>query len=71
MSLDLNPPTMHITTIQYTSKPKGEFPVVYGQNPTHTFNNIDLMQITAWMCLEGPLLFVQPLSHNFYPLAIA
>jgi hypothetical protein len=71
MSLDPNPPAMHIATTQYTPKPEGGFPVVYGRNPTHAFDNIDLTQITAWMDLEGPLVFVQPLFHGFYPSAIA
>jgi len=71
MSLDPNPPTIPTTTLRYTPKPEGGFPVVYGRNSTHAFDNIDLTQITAWMNLAGPLVFLQPLSHGFYPSAIA
>jgi hypothetical protein len=64
-------PIMPTATIQYTPKPEGGFPVVYGRNSTHAFDNIDLVQITDWMNLPGPRVFIQPLSHGFYPPAIA
>jgi hypothetical protein len=44
--------------------------MVYGCNSTHAFDNIDLTQITVWMNLAGSLVFLQPLSHSFYPSAI-
>jgi hypothetical protein len=56
---------------KYTPKPAGGFPVVYGRNSTHAFDNIDIQQITDWMNLPGTRIFIQPLSHGFYPPAIA
>jgi hypothetical protein len=56
---------------KYTPKPAGGFPVVYGRNSTHAFDNIDIQQITDWMNLPGTRIFVQPLSHGFYPPAVA
>jgi hypothetical protein len=70
-SLDSKPPTIAAATVQYTPKPEGGFPAVYGRNATHTFDNIDLVQITDWMNLPGPHVFVQPLAHGFYPPPIA
>ena len=70
-SLNFKPPTISAATVQYTLKPEGGFPAVYGHNATHTFDNIDLVQITDWMNLPGPCVFVQPLAHGFYPPPIA
>lgn len=63
-----NVPTM---VTKYTPQPIGGFPLVYGCNSTYPFDNIDIQQITDWMSLPGPRVFIQPLSHGYYPPAIA
>jgi hypothetical protein len=60
-----------ITTSKFTPKPENGFPVAHGRNATHAFDNIDLSQLTDWLKVPGPCVFVQPLFHGYYPPALA
>ena len=63
-------PDVPTVAMKYTLQPAGGFPPVFGHNSTYAFNNIDIQQITDWMSLPGPRVFVQPLAHGYYPPAI-
>jgi hypothetical protein len=56
---------------KFTPVPDDGFPVVHGRNATHVFDNIALEQLTDWLTTTGPCIFVQPLSHGYYPPALA
>jgi hypothetical protein len=68
---ELQLPVTPTNTTVYTSCPADGFPPIYGRNSTFHFDNISYQQVVNWLSLSGPKVFVQPLTHGYYPPPIA
>lgn len=58
-------------SLLFTPTPTSKFPPVYGHTSTRIFDNLDHEQMSVWLTLESPHIFVQPLCHGYYPPNIA
>jgi hypothetical protein len=58
-------------TLLFTPTPTSKFPAVHGHTSTRIFDNLDHEQMSVWLTLESPHVFVQPLCHGYYPPNIA
>jgi hypothetical protein len=58
-------------TIVFAPTPPNGFPHVHGRTSTHIFDNLKHQQMEAWLSLDMPHVFIQPLHHGYYPLKIS
>ncbi|KIM74508.1 hypothetical protein PILCRDRAFT_14400 [Piloderma croceum F 1598] len=61
------PPPVGNTIVFAPTPPEG-FPHVHGRTSTHIFDNLKDQQMEAWLSLDVPHVFIQPLHHGYYPL---
>jgi hypothetical protein len=58
-------------SLLFTPTSSSKFPPVHGYTSTRIFDNLDHEQMSVWLTLESPHIFVQPLCHGYYPPNIA
>jgi hypothetical protein len=58
-------------SLLFTPTPASKFPPMHGYTSTRIFDNLNHEQMSVWLTLESPHIFVQPLCHGYYPLNIA
>jgi hypothetical protein len=52
-------------SLLFTPTPTSKFPSVHGYTSTRIFDNLDHEQMSVWLMLESPHIFVQPLCHGY------
>jgi hypothetical protein len=65
------PPRPEDDPLLFTPTPADGFPLVHGRTSTRIFDNLDHEQMSVWLTLDMPHVFVQPLLHGYYPPTVA
>lgn len=65
------PPRPENDPLLFSPTPADGFPRVHGHTSTRIFDNLEHNQMSAWLSLEDPHVFVQPLLHGYYPAQVA
>jgi len=67
----LDPIHLEDDTLLFTPTQTSKFPPVHGYMSTWIFDNLNYKQMSVWLTLKSPHIFVQPLCHRYYPPNIA